>query len=431
MTVKKFYNIGKSKLFPICRSLTGEGVRKTLRIIKKEFSDLKIQKVKSGTKVFDWKVPPEWNVKNAYVIDKFKSKIIDFKKNNLHLVGYSIPFNKKITKNEFFDHLHSLEKQKNAIPYATSYYKKYWGFCVTHKDKKNFDKKYKKNDKFHAVIKSNLKKKGILNYGELFIKGKSKQEILISTNICHPSLANNELSGPIVSMCLINHFLKKKKQLKKSLRFLFIPETIGAICYISKNLNKMKRDVIGGYNLSCIGDEKNHSFMYTKEKNTLSDQAIIYAYKKLKIKKYRRFSFLKRGSDERQYNSPGIDLPIASIFRTRYGDFPEYHTSLDDFKLVTINGIRGGFNVAKIAIENLMNKIIPKYLILGEPQLGKRGLYPSFNTKYSHANVRNYMDFLQYSDGKNDLKMIGQKTNISKNNIYKIYKTLKSHKLVI
>ena len=144
MTVKKFYNIGKSKLFPICRSLTGEGVRKTLRIIKKEFSDLKIQKVKSGTKVFDWKVPPEWNVKNAYVIDKFKSKIIDFKKNNLHLVGYSIPFNKKITKNEFFDHLHSLEKQKNAIPYATSYYKKYWGFCVTHKDKKNFDKKYKK-----------------------------------------------------------------------------------------------------------------------------------------------------------------------------------------------------------------------------------------------------------------------------------------------
>ena len=272
---------------------------------------------------------------------------------------------------------------------------------------------------------------GLLNYGELFIKGKSKQEILISTNICHPSLANNELSGPIVSMCLINHFLKKKKQLKKSLRFLFIPETVGAISYISKNLNKMKRDVIGGYNLSCIGDEKNHSFMYTKEKNTLSDQAIIYAYKKLKIKKYKRFSFLKRGSDERQYNSPGIDLPIASIFRTRYGNFPEYHTSLDNFKLVTINGIKGGFNVAKIAIENLMDKIIPKYLILGEPQLGKRGLYPSFNTKYSHANVRNYMDFLQYSDGKNDLKMIGKKTNINKNNLVKIYNTLKSHKLVI
>jgi len=431
MSVKKFYNIGKFKLFPICRSLTGEGVRKTLRIIKKEFSDLKIQKVRSGTKVFDWRVPPEWNVKNAYVIDKFKSKIIDFKKNNLHLVGYSTPLNKKITKNEFFNHLHSLEKQKNAIPYATSYYKKYWGFCVTHKDKKNFDKKYNRSDKFHAVIKSNFKKKGLLNYGELFIKGKSKQEILISTNICHPSLANNELSGPIVSMCLINHFLKKKKQLKKSLRFLFIPETVGAISYISKNLNKMKRDVIGGYNLSCIGDEKNHSFMYTKEKNTLSDQAIIYAYKKLKIKKYKRFSFLKRGSDERQYNSPGIDLPIASIFRTRYGNFPEYHTSLDNFKLVTINGIKGGFNVAKIAIENLMDKIIPKYLILGEPQLGKRGLYPSFNTKYSHANVRNYMDFLQYSDGKNDLKMIGKKTNINKNNLVKIYNTLKSHKLVI
>lgn len=430
MPIKKYYFIGKKKLFPICRSLTGKGVRETLLIIQKEFKNLNIKKIRSGKKVFDWKVPPEWNVKDAYVLDKFNKKIIDFKKNNLHLVGYSIPINKTLNKSTFFDHLHSLEKQKNAIPYATSYYKKYWGFCVTHKDKIHFNKTYKKNDKFKIFINSNLNNKGYLNYGELLIKGKSEQEILISTNICHPSLANNELSGPIVSMSLINHFLKKRKKLQKSIRFLFIPETIGAISYINKNLNEMKKKIIGGFNLSCIGDERNHSFMHTKEETSLSDQVIIEAYKKLKIKKYKTYSFLKRGSDERQYNSPGIDLPIASIFRTRYGDFPEYHTSLDNFDFVTEKGVKGGFEVAKTAIELLNEKTIPKYVVLGEPQLGKRGLYPSFNTKYTHKKARYYMDFLQYADGKNDLESIGKKINLDIKLTKKIYFVLKKNKLI-
>ena len=315
MAVNKYYNLAKNNLFPICRSLTGNGVKKTLRIIKKEFPKLKIYKVKSGKKVFDWQVPKEWNVTDAYILDKNNNKIVDFKKNNLHLVGYSTPINTYLKKEKLLKRLHSLPRQKNAIPYITSYYKKYWGFCLSHKEKLKIKKNYKSKDKFKVVIKSKFNSKGFLNYGEMIIKGRSKQEILISTYICHPSMANNELSGPIVSMSLMNYF-KKIKKLDKTLRFLFIPETIGSITFLEKNLNYLKENLIGGYNLSCIGDERQHSCMFTKYGNAISDKALMETYKRFKIK-YRKYSFLERGSDERQYNSPGIDLPITSIFRRR------------------------------------------------------------------------------------------------------------------
>jgi len=423
MTVKKYYQLAKHSLFPICRSLTGNGVRKTLKIIKREFPKLKVCKIRSGTKVFDWNVPPEWNVKDAYILDKNNKKIVDFKNNNLHLVGYSIPINKFFLKKELFNHIHSLPKQPKAIPYITSYYKKYWGFCISHNNKLKFDKKYKNSDKFKVVIKSNLNSKGHLNYGELVLNRKSKQEILISTYICHPSMANNELSGPIVSMCLINHFAKIKN-LNKAIRFIFIPETIGSISYLAKNLSYLKANVIGGFNLSCIGDERQYSCMFSKYENTPSDRAIVEAYNKLKIE-FKKYSFLKRGSDERQYNSPGIDLPIASIFRTKYGEYPEYHTSLDNFSLVTEKGIKGGFNVAKKAVEILIKKIVPKNKILCEPQMGKRGLYSMSST------TKHYMNFLQYADGKNDLENISTLLNIKLSLTHKIYNILKKNDLVI
>ena len=207
--IQKYYKIAKNTLFPINRSLTGAGVKKTLEIIQGEFPKFKIKKVKSGTKVFDWNIPSEWNVLEAYVVDEKNNKIIDFKKNNLHLIGYSIPVNKFLSKKELFKNLYFLKKQPNAIPYITSYYKKRWGFCVSYNQYKDFDKRYLSKDKFKVIINSNFKKNGNLNYGELILKGKSKKEILISTYICHPSMANNELSGPIVSMSLIN-YLKKK-----------------------------------------------------------------------------------------------------------------------------------------------------------------------------------------------------------------------------
>ena len=243
MSVKKYYKLAKHVLFPICRSLTGSGVRETLKIIKKEFPKLKIYKVSSGTKVFDWNVPPEWNVKDAYILDKNSRKIVNFKNSNLHLVGYSVPVNKSFSKKEIFEHIHSLANQPTAIPYITSYYKKYWGFCLSHNEKLKLYKNYRNSDKFKAVIKSNLNSKGCLNYGELILKGKSKQEILISTYICHPSMANDDLSGPIVSMCLINYFSKMKK-LDKTIRFIFIPETIGSIAFLSKNLSYLKKNLV-------------------------------------------------------------------------------------------------------------------------------------------------------------------------------------------
>jgi len=428
LSMKKYYTLGKQVLFPICRSLTGFGIRKTLKVIKKEFPRLKIKSIKSGAKVFDWNVPSEWNVSDAYVLDKNRLKIIDFKKNNLHLVGYSTPLKKTLTKKNFFKNLYFLKKQPKAIPYITSYYKKRWGFCISYDEFKKFNKKYFLKDKFRIVINSSFKKNGSLNYGELILRGKSKQEILISTYICHPSMANNELSGPIVLMGLINYF--KKQKLDKTLRFIFIPETIGSISYLNINLNHLKKNVIGGYNLSCIGDDRQHSCMFSKYKNSPSDESIIEAYKKLKIKKFKVYSFLKRGSDERQYNSPGVDLRISSIFRTKYGEYPEYHTSLDDFNLVTLKGISGGFNVAKESIEIMSKKIFPKYKIICEPQMGKRGLYPTLSDLNASKTTRDYMNFLQYADGYNSLEKISNLLKLDLKDVKKINQILLRYRLI-
>ena len=322
-----------------------------------------------------------------------------------------------------------MPENPKAIPYITSYYKKYWGFCVSNEDKIKIKKNYNDKDKFKIFINSKFKKNGYLNYGELLIKGKSKKEILISTYICHPSMANNELSGLIVCMSLINYF--KKQKLEKSIRFLFIPETIGSIAYLNKNLKKLKRNVIGGYNITCVGDDRQHSCMFSKYNNSLSDVSLREAYKKLKIK-FKEYSFLKRGSDERQYNSPGVDLGITSIFRTKYGEYPEYHTSLDNFKLVTKKGLIGGYNVAKKTIEILQKKIIPINKILCEPNMGKRKLYPllSFAQKKNYGQAKDLMNFLTYADGKNDLAIISKYIKKNYSAVKKIHNLLKNKKLI-
>jgi aminopeptidase-like protein len=240
-------------------------------------------------------------------------------------------------------------------------------------------------------------------------------------------MANNELSGPIVSMCLIEHF--KKKKLEKSLRFIFVPETIGALNFLEKNLDKLKKNLIGGFNLSCIGDERKYGCILTKKENSLPDHAILEAYKKLNLK-FKKYSFLKKGSDERQYNSPGIDLPIVSIFRSKYGEYPEYHTSLDDFTVVTEKGIKGGFTVAKEAIEILLKKIVPKNKILGEPFMQKRKLYSNINVSKNINPKRDYMNFLQYADGTLDLNQVSKKIKLDLGSTKKVYLILKKNKLV-
>jgi aminopeptidase-like protein len=437
--MQKYLNLGK-KLFPICRSLTGKGTLKTLRILQSVVPELKIKKIKSGTKVFDWRVPNEWNISEGYILDKNKKKIIDFKNNNLHVVNYSTSVNKILSRDELLEKIYSLPKQPEAIPYVTSYYKKNWGFCENYQNKIKIKKKYQKNDKFKAVIKTNFNNKGYLNYGELLIKGKVKKEILLSTYICHPSMANNEISGPIVTLALSKYFMKLKSNY--SLRIIFVPETIGAISYIYKNLNELKRNIIGGYVLTCIGDNRNYSYLSSKYNNSLSDKAAFETFKKLKIK-FKKYSFLKRGSDERQYNSPGVDLPIGSIMRTKYGEYPEYHTSLDNFKVVNLKGLTGGFEIAKEIIKNLMSKKItniqrrirkkknkcPLVSVKCEPHMSKRNLYHSIN--FGQKNIfMKYLDFIQFSDGTNSILEIAKYIKIPLNNAKKIFNVLKKNNLV-
>ena len=440
MNPNKLIKIGK-KLFPINRSLTGRGNLKTLKMIKKEIPNLKIKVFKSRKKVYDWRIPDEWNVKFAYLKDKKDKKILDFKNNNLHLVGYSQPIKKQLNKTELLKHLHSTKSMPTSVPYITSYYNKYWGFCLTHKQKMSIIKNYKSDDKFQVNINSNFKKLGKMHYGELVLNGKTKSEILISTYICHPSMANNELSGPLVSIALINFF--KKIKLEKSIRFIFIPETIGSIAYINKNLRNLKKRVFGGYVLTCIGDNRSYSYINTKYKNSISDLAAKKAFKKLGIN-YKNYSFLKRGSDERQFNSPGVDLNIGSLMRTKHGEYKEYHTSSDNFNVVTARGLYGGFLIAKESILNLqkynykkhlpeerkIKKNNPLYKFICEPNLGKRGLYNLLGVKTKNLKSQKILDFLQYCDGSNNLNQISKLVKVSLNETKKIYKILKNKELV-
>ena len=426
--IKKFYKIGK-KLFPLCRSITGRDTLKTLKIIQKEFKNLKIRSIKSGTKVFDWTIPPVWNVHNAFILDKYKKKIIDFKKNNLHLISYSEPINRKLSKNEILKKIYTIPKQSNAIPYITSYYKRNWGFCDTHKNKKKIEKKYKDNDSFSAVIKTSFKKNGYMNYGELFLNGKYKDELLISTYICHPSMANNELSGPIVSMALINYF--KKKKLNYGLRFIFIPETIGSIAYISQNFKKLKKLCLGGLNLTCLGGSGNLSIIYSKYNDSSIDRTLNETLKEKKIN-HKIFSFLERGSDERQFNSPGIEIPMAMISRDKFSNFKEYHTSLDNFNFVKEDSLNKSLKFLISTINNFQKKMFPKSSYYCEPFLTKKNLYKtlSFKIYYKKDFSKKILDFLQYCDGKNSLEDISFFIKLNIKETKKIYKYLLKIKLV-
>ncbi len=419
--MNKILNLSK-KFYSIHRSITGSGVRKTLRIIKTQLPNLKIKSLPSNKKVYDWKIPDEWNIWDAYIKDKTGKKIIDFKVNNLSVVNYSIPIKKIISRKNLFNHLHTIKKKPDSIPYVTSYYKKNWGFCLKHNDLKKFV-----GDKFFVKVDSSFNKKGKLNYGELIIKGKSKKEILISTYICHPAMANNETSGPAVTTFLAKYFSKRKNYFTK--RIIFIPETIGSISYLNLNLKKMKKNIIGGYVITCVGDERKYSYLNTKYANTMSDYAAVTTMKQKKIK-FSNYSFLARGSDERQYNSPGINLPIGSVMRSKYGTYPEYHTSDDNYNLVTQKGLSESYSLIKKIILNFDKFIIPQSIVMCEPHLSKRKLYPSTSSGNIGEYHRNIINFLNYSDGKNNLNMISAITKINLNKTKKIYRELIKNKLI-
>ena len=409
------------KLWPINRSLTGAGVDSTLLLIKQRLP-IKILNFNSGEKVFDWKIPKVWNLKEAWIKNKNNKKIIDFSSNNLHIVGYSQNINKTLTFKELKKKIHTLKDQPNAIPYVTSYYKKDWGFCLQYNKLKKL-----KDDKYKVYINSSFKK-GKLKIGELVIKGETKKEVLISTYICHPSMANNEISGIVVSTKLAQWI--KKKRRKFTYRFLFLPETIGSIAYLSKNYKILKKNVIAGYVLTCIGDNRNYSMLETKQKNSLSD---VIAKKILRKKRNAKiYNWSSRGSDERQYCSPGIDLPVASLMRTKYGEYPEYHTSLDQIgNVITKKGLKGGFEFAKEVLESLEKQMFPKSRTFCEPFLSKKKIYPTLSKKGSvDKSLSKKLEYLSYCDGKKSLVEIANCLNLDLKNSREIIQFLKKNNLI-
>ena len=391
-------------LYPICRSITGPGVRETLAYIKKIIPALEIYEVTSGTQAFDWVVPDEWTVRDAYIADEAGKRIVDFKQHNLHLVGYSEPIDVWVDLEELDKHLHSLPNQPNAIPYITSYYSRQWGFCLTHDQRNTL-----LPGSYHVVIDSDLKP-GVLNYGEVVLPGQEEKEVFLSTYVCHPSMANNELSGPVVTTALVR-WLMQQKNLRYTYRIIFIPETIGSIVYLSRHAVRMKELTVAGFNISCVGDDRTYSFMPSRKGNTLADRVARHVLTR-KVRKYKHYSFLERGSDERQYCSPLIDLPVTSIMRSKYNTYPEYHTSLDDLTVISPTGLEGAFNVISRCLSALEVCYTYRTLMLCEPQLGKRGLYPSLSTKSTKEIMYNTLNFLAYADGESDLLGIAETIDI-------------------
>jgi aminopeptidase-like protein len=412
------------ELFPICRSLTGPGVRQTLGILQRELPQLTLHEVPSGTRCFDWTVPPEWSIREAYIATEDGRRVVDFANHNLHVVGYSTPIDAVLSLEELRPHLYSLPDQPDAIPYVTSYYRERWGFCLSQNQLDSL-----KPGQYRVKIESTLAA-GSLTYGELLIPGERQEEIFLSTYICHPSMGNNELSGPVVTMQLAR-WLGTLPARRFSYRIVFIPETIGSLVYLSRNLPQMKRRMVAGFNVTCVGDDRAYSYLPSRQTDTLADRAALHALRhQAGADGFVRYSFLDRGSDERQYCSPGVDLPVASIMRTKYGAYPEYHTSLDDLSLISQSGLSGG--ILAIAKAILAIEVNGRYraTVLGEPQLGRRGLYPTLGTRNGNLVVRRLMDVLAYCDGKHDLLAIADLLGVPVWDLSDVAQQLLAHELL-
>jgi aminopeptidase-like protein len=405
-----------TRLFPICRSITGNGVRETLKIIQSSVP-IQIFEIPSGTKVFDWEIPREWNIRDAYILDGDGNKVVDWKLNNLHVVGYSMPVDRWMGLAELQQHLYSLEQQPDAIPYVTSYYKERWGFCLRHSDRVRL-----KEGSYRVVIDSDLKP-GSLTYGEMILPGDSCEEILLSTYVCHPSMANNELSGPVVTAELAKWLASQPR--RYTYRIVFIPETIGSLTYLSRNLDVLKENMVAGFVVTCVGDERAYSFLPSRNGNTLADRAALSVLE-CNQPHFAKYSFLDRGSDERQYCSPGINLPVVSIMRSKYGTYPEYHTSLDNLAFVTPDGLAGAFAALRDCLELLERNKIYRCTCLGEPQLGRRGLYPTIQQGTTPRESTDMLNLLAYADGKNDLIEISRIVQVPYHRLYALVDKLLS-----
>lgn len=387
-----------SKLYPIPRSLTGQGVRDTFALVNdflKEYGvEFELHNVPSGTEVFDWTVPKEWEIKEAYIENESGDRIVDYKDHPLHVVGYSTPVDRWVTLEELKKYVYVQEDMPDAIPYVTSYYKERYGFCMRKDMLDDLP-----DGKYHMVINSRLFD-GNLLYGDLVIPGKTSKEVMFTSYVCHPKMANNETSG-IALICFLIKYVLSQKERELTYRFVLAPETIGSIVYLSKNLDYLKKNVIAGYVLSCVGDNFDYSIVESRYANTLADKVLSNVLDN--YTSYTRYSFLERGSDERQYNAPGVDMPIVGFSRSKYGKYPVYHTSKDNMDYISVAGFSGAYDVTTKVIDIMENNAYYRVKCLCEPQLGKRGLYPTISKKGSYDGIMAMRDFIAYADGTNDL----------------------------
>ena len=425
---ERMYKIIKD-LFPINRSLSGNGNRQTLNYLKENYlGELKIHEysIADNPSTFDWNTPYEWNIDEAYIEDENGNKIIDFKNNNLHILGYSESVDVTIPFSELDNHLYSLEDDIDAIPYTTSYYKTRWGFCLSHRQREELRKTPDKL--YHVVIKSTHNKNGSITYGELIINGLLDDEILISTYICHPSMANDNLSG-VAMAAEIAKYIYALLERKYTYRIIFIPETIGALIYLKENITHLQKYVKAGFVLSCIGDEGDYSCVHSPYNNTLTDKIVTHVLKHI-TDDPKEYSFLERGSDERQFCAPNVDLPVCTLSRTKFGKFNQYHTSNDNLDFVTAEGLKGGFEYVKKCIDILENNNIYKIKTVGEPQLGKYGLYPTISQKGSADYTRNLTNIIAYLNGKNTILDIAEILNVPFNEVMNIIDKLNNKKII-
>lgn len=407
------------RLWPITRSLTGQGNRQTLNILS-ELIDLEITEVPSGTQCFDWTVPPEWNIQAAWIKDSNGNTIVDFADNNLHILGYSEPFHGKLSFQELKPHLYTLPEQPDLIPYLTSYYQRRWGFCLPHNQLLQLDK----NDTYEVFIDASLDEDGSMTVAEATLPGQSQEEILLSTYICHPSLASNELSGPLVTAFLYRQ-LKQLPNRKYTYRFLFAPETIGAIYNLSVKGEHWKQWLKAGYVVTCIGDDGKFTYKKSRHGNSLPDRAALTILEQTE-EAFNLLEFHPSGSDERQFCSPGFNLPVGSLRRTNAGQYPQYHTSADNKDYISFPAMEKAVRKYLEIIELIeRNETYINTLPYCEPQLGKRGLYPTLGAQKSKENfVKAMMWILNLADGEHDLIAISQRSNIPVHNLLPVVDTL-------
>jgi aminopeptidase-like protein len=392
-----------AELFPICRSITGNGLRQTLRAIQAQIP-LDLFEVPTGTQVFDWTVPKEWNIRDAYVKNSAGERVIDFQKSNLHVVNYSVPIRQSLPLAELKEHLFTLPNQPDWIPYRTSYYKETWGFCLTQRQLDSLP-----DGQYEAVIDSTLQD-GSLTYGECFLPGESQEEIILSCHCCHPSLANDNLSGIALATHLARHLQNSSR--RYSYRFLFIPGTIGAITWLARNTGKTSR-IRHGLVLTGVGDSGNLAYKKTRQGSAEIDRAAALVLRH-SGQAHQILDFSPYGYDERQFCSPGINLAVGRISRTPHGTFPEYHTSADNLNFVHAAKLGESFTACLEILSLLENN--KTYLNLspnGEPQLGKRGLYRMIGGPADAGLAEMAMLWvLNLSDGQHSLLDIAERSGL-------------------